>query len=158
MSIFMWNMFLALVWAVATGNFTVGNVLIGMVLGFIALLMARPALGPTDYFVRVPRILGFAVFYLWELILANLRVAYDVVTPSHHMTPGVIAVPLDARTDVEITLLANLITLTPGSLSLDVSEDRRFLYVHSMYIDGGDMEAARRSIKGLERRVLKVLR
>jgi multicomponent Na+:H+ antiporter subunit E len=73
--------------------------------------------------------------------------------------PGVVAIPLDARTDAEITMLANLITLTPGSVSLDLSDDKRFLYVHAMYIDGGDVEAYRRSVKeGLERRVLELLR
>ena len=65
----------------------------------------------------------------------------------------------DARTDTEIALLANLITLTPGSVTLDLSEDRRVLYVHAMYIDGGDVEAYVRSVKeGLERRVLELLR
>ena len=76
-----------------------------------------------------------------------------------YVCPGVVAIPLDARTDAEITLLANLITLTPGSVSLDLSEDRRVLYVHAMYIDGGDVEAYVRSVKeGLERRVLELLR
>ncbi len=99
----------------------------------------------------------FAVLYLWELILANLRVAYDVMTPTRRMRPGVLAIPLDANTDVEITLLANLITLTPGSVSLDVSSDRRFLYLHAMYID--DVEEYRKSVKDtLEKRVLEVLR
>ena len=79
--------------------------------------------------------LRFAVFYIWDLILANFRVAYDVMAPTHRMRPGVVAIPLDAKTDVEITMLANLITLTPGSVSLDVSSDRRFLYLHAMYID-----------------------
>jgi len=73
------------------------------------------------------------------------------------MRPGIVAVPLDAETDAEITLLANLLTLTPGTLSLDVSADRRFLYVHMMYIE--DADVARRQIKdGYERRVLEVLR
>jgi multicomponent Na+:H+ antiporter subunit E len=76
-----------------------------------------------------------------------------------YVCPGVVAIPLDARTDVEIALLANLITLTPGSVTLDLSEDRRVLYVHAMYIDGGDVEAYVRSVKeGLERRVLELLR
>jgi multicomponent Na+:H+ antiporter subunit E len=75
------------------------------------------------------------------------------------MRPGVVAIPLDARTDAEITLLANLITLTPGTLSLDVSSDRRMLYIHVMYIDNDDLEEVRRKIKaGFERRVLEVLR
>ena len=76
-----------------------------------------------------------------------------------YVCPGVVAIPLDARTDAEITLLANLITLTPGSVTLDLSEDRRVLYIHAMYIDGGDVEAYRRAVKdGLERRVLELLR
>jgi multicomponent Na+:H+ antiporter subunit E len=103
-------------------------------------------------------VIRFICFYLWQLVLSNLRVAYDVVTPTHYMRPGVIAIPLDVQTDAEITLLANLITLTPGTLSVDLSPDRRVLYVHVMYIDHDDVEAARQQIKaGLERRVLEVL-
>jgi multicomponent Na+:H+ antiporter subunit E len=68
-----------------------------------------------------------------------------------------VAVPLDARTDAEIVLLANLITLTPGTLSLDLSDDRTVLYVHAMYLT--DPDELRREIKeGFERRVLEVLR
>jgi multicomponent Na+:H+ antiporter subunit E len=72
------------------------------------------------------------------------------------MRPGVIGIPLRARTDLEITVLANLITMTPGTLSLDVSPDRRTLYIHAMYIH--DPEALRRDIQdNLERRVLELL-
>ena len=83
---------------------------------------------------------------------ANLRVAIEVLTPQQRMRPAIVAIPLDVRRDFEITLLANLITLTPGTLSLDVSSDKRVLYVHSMYVD--DIDAFRREIKnGFERRV-----
>ena len=71
--------------------------------------------------------------------------------------PGVVAIPLEAKSDAEITLLANLITLTPGSVSLDVSSDRRFLYLYAMYVD--DLEQYRADVKAsFERRVLEVLR
>ncbi|MBI2997309.1 MAG: Na+/H+ antiporter subunit E, partial [Deltaproteobacteria bacterium] len=84
-------------------------------------------------------------------------VAHDVLTPPFYMRPRVLALPLDALTDIEITLLANLISLTPGTLSLDVSSDQRVLYVHAMY--AADAEAARREMKdGLERRMLRLLR
>ena len=74
------------------------------------------------------------------------------MTPQQRMRPAIVAIPLDVRRDFEITLLANLITLTPGTLSLDVSSDKRVLYVHSMYVD--DIDAFRREIKnGFERRV-----
>lgn len=159
MRAFLWNLVLALTWAVATGQFTLANVTAGFVLGYLVLLFAQRFIGHSGYFAKVPQVIRFALFYLRQLILSNLRIAYDIVTPTHYMQPGVIAVPLDARTDTEITLLANLITLTPGSLSLDLSPDRRVLYVHVMYVDYGNVDEARRSIKdGLERRVLEVLR
>jgi multicomponent Na+:H+ antiporter subunit E len=148
------NVLLALTWVAVTGRFTPTNFAAGFLLGFAALRLAG---GEGRYGRRLRLALGFALFYLWELALANLRVAYDVVTRTHHMRPGILAIPLDARTDAEITLLANLITLTPGSLSLDVSPDRRTLYIHAMYID--DVEAFRRRLKEqLERRVLELFR
>lgn len=159
MKMFLWNLILALSWTVSTGQFTLANLLVGLVLGYFILLFAQRALGSSAYFAKVPQVARFAIFYLGQIILANIRVAFDVVTPKNYMRPGVIAVPLEARTEAEITLLANLITLTPGTLSLDLSADHRVLYVHAMYIDDGDIDEARRQIKeGLERRVLEVLR
>jgi multicomponent Na+:H+ antiporter subunit E len=157
MSALLWNILLALVWATATGQFTLANLVVGFLLGYMLLGFAQRAVGAATYFRRVRQVLGFAAFFLKELLLANLRVAYDVITPGYRMRPGIIAVPLEARSDLEITLLANLITLTPGTLSLDVSDDRRVLYVHAMFV--GDPEAFRREIKeGFERRVLELLR
>ena len=73
------------------------------------------------------------------------------------MKPGVIGIPIEAKTDLEITVLANLITMTPGTLSLDISPDRKTLYVHAMYIH--DPEELRRDIKeNFEPRVLALLR
>ena len=72
------------------------------------------------------------------------------------MRPGVIGIPIRAKTDLEITILANLITMTPGTLSLDISPDRRTLYIHAMYIH--DPGALRKDIQeNLERRVLELL-
>lgn len=155
---FLWNILLALVWAAATGDFSLINLLFGFALGYAILFFVRHDLNTGWYVARVPRAIGFIFFYLEQLVLSNLRVAYDVATPGHRMQPGVIAVPLDVKSDAEITLLSNLITLTPGTLSLDLSADRKTLYVHVMYM-GSDPEATRREIKEeLERRVLRVLR
>ncbi|MFW5662410.1 MAG: Na+/H+ antiporter subunit E, partial [Bacteroidota bacterium] len=77
--------------------------------------------------------------------------------PKDRMRPGVIALPLDAESDFEITMLANLITLTPGTLSLDTSDDKKTLYIHAMYL--GDPQEFKMEIKnGLERRLLEVTR
>jgi len=161
MSGFLWNILLALAWVGLNGEFTNGNFIVGFALGFLILFFARRGTdGKTvapSYGRKAWRVAGLLLFFIKKLIVANLRVAYDVLTPGYRMRPGILAVPLDAETDLEITLLANLITLTPGTLSLDVSDDRRTLYIHAMYAD--DPEAVKLSIKeGFERRILEVLR
>lgn len=154
---FLWNVMLALVWTFAIGDLTASSLAIGFVLGWMALWLGRDVIGARDYTWRTRKIIELAAFFAWELVLANLRVAWDVLTAKHHMRPAILAVPLEARTDAEITLLANLISLTPGTLIVDISPDRQFLYVHSMYTD--DPEQVKQQLKqGFERRVLEVLR
>ena len=158
MNLFLWNLLLAIFWAAVGGTLTGASLLTGFAAGYIVLLIAKPLLGQSKYYTTVWRALGFIAFYIWEIFISSLRVAHDVLTPTHHMRPGVLAVSLDARTAVEITLLANLVSLTPGTLSLDVSPDRRVLYLHVMYLDA-DPDVTRRGIKvRLERRVLELLR
>jgi multicomponent Na+:H+ antiporter subunit E len=157
MNYFVWNVLLAFVWATLTGQFTFGNVVVGFGLGSGILLLSQRVVGPSRYFLRVRQLVSFALYYLRELVWANLRVARDALAPSFAMRPAIIAIPLDARTDLEITLLSNLIALTPGSLGLDVSDDRSVLYVHGMFVD--DPDAFCREIKhNLERRLLELLR
>jgi multicomponent Na+:H+ antiporter subunit E len=96
-------------------------------------------------------------YFIKELFVSNFRVMWDVITPRHISRPGIIGVPLDAETGLEIMLVANLISLTPGTLSVDISDDKKNLYVHVMFLE--DVEQTIRSIKdGLERRVLEVTR
>ena len=97
---------------------------------------------------------ALAVFFVYELVLSSVRVAWAVIAPNPPISPGIIAVPLDVRTDLQITLFANLVSLTPGTLSLDVSEDRRTLYVHDMFVD--DPATSSTALKaGMERKVLE---
>ncbi len=159
MSGLLWNILLALAWATMTAEFTLANLIIGFGLGFLILLFVRRVVGLDQYPLKLGRAIGLFFFFIWELIQSNFRLANDVITPSHKMRPAVIAIPLDARTDLEITLLANLITLTPGSLSLDVSADRRVLFLYTLYMDDNDIDAVRRRVKeGFERRILELLR
>lgn len=154
---FVINLFLAVVWVGLTGEFSHANFLVGFLLSALVIRIVTPVAGARHYAVKLWYGAELVGYFLWQLLLANLRVAYDVLTPTHRMSPGVIAVPLDARTDLEITLLANLITITPGSLSLDVSDDRSVLYLHVMHL--GDIAEYRRQIKqGLEARILRLLR
>jgi len=108
-----------------------------------------------SYFRKLPKAVGLLIFFLKELLMANLKIAFDIVTPRYYMKPTVIALPLQVRTDLEITLLACIISLTPGTLSIDVSRDRRILYVHALYVKHNDLEKLKYHIKhGFERRLL----
>lgn len=157
MSLVVWNAILGVVWVLLTNGLTAENFALGLVLGYLVLLLSHRTLAPSTYYSKLPQFVRFVGFFLWQLLLANLKLAHDVITPTDYMRPAVIAIPLDARTDEEISLLANLITLTPGSLSLDVSADRKQMYIHAMYVESA--EQTRREIKeGFERRVLELLR
>ena len=152
------NMLLALAWAALQGEFSLWTLVTGHVLGYLILvtLVRGGVLQSSPYIGRVHRVIGLAAFFFWELVKANLRLALDVATPSYHMKPGIVALPLDATQDGQILLLSMLINTTPGSVALDLSPDRKILYVHVMYMDSPD--AARDEIKrGFERRVLGVL-
>ena len=154
---FMWNLLLALIWVVLTGDLSGINLFAGLVVGYIVLgLMQRQIPMLRGYTSRLPRLIRFIFFFFSELIMANMRVAFDIVTPVWHMKPGVIAFPLEARTEMEITMVANIISLTPGTLSLDVSDDRRVLFIHAMFLD--DEQSVRDDLKKMERRVLEILR
>lgn len=151
------NVLLALTWSAMTGAFTLPNLFVGFVFGYLTLMILKPLLGDSAYYQKFPRTLSFLVYFLKEVIVSSLRVAWDVITPAYYNRPGIVAIPLNARTDLEITLIANLISLTPGTLSLDVSPDRRTLYIHAMFAE--DPDAIRREIRdGLERRLLELMR
>ena len=152
---FLANLLLTFIWVALTGSFEFANVFFGFVLSYFLLWVITRGSGNVRYFKLMPRVLAFFFFFIYELVKANLQVAYEVSTPKLNMTPGIVAVPLDIKSDFEITMLANLITLTPGTLSLDVSEDKSVLYVHSMYIK--NREEFIQGIKnGFEKRIMQI--
>ena len=154
---FLSNILLTIIWVALTGNFTFTNYFFGFLISFFMMWLITSGTGNAKYFRILPRVISFIFFFLYELLKANLQVAYEVMTPHYNMSPGIVKVPLDVKTNLEITFLANLISLTPGTLSLDVSEDKKVLYVHSMYITS--KESFIRGIKnGFEKRILEILR
>jgi multicomponent Na+:H+ antiporter subunit E len=150
------NVLLALAWVALSGQFTLESLLTGAVLGHLVLLvLARGGVLPVREVGRVERALALLAYLLWQIVLANFRVALDVVRIRYRMQPGVIRLPLDVTTEGEILLLAAMINITPGSVALGLSDDRRVMYVHVMHMQSPD--AARREIKeGFERRVLQL--
>lgn len=154
---FFWNILLAAVWVLISGSFEFLNYVFGFLIGYVViLLMSRSVAVLTDYPRRLPRAIGFLLYFIEELFKANVKVAIDIITPTFLGKPGVIALELDAKTNLEITLVANIISLTPGTLSLDVSADKKMLFVHAMYLI--DEDEVRADLKQLEHRLLKVMR
>lgn len=157
MNLFFINGFIAVGFIGVQGRFTLSGLLVGFGLGYLALWLTRPLYGETRYFQRVPKAARLLGYFLVELVRSNLRVLWDVVTPGHISRPGIVGIPLSAESDLELLLVANLISLTPGTLSIDLAEDHRTLFVHVMFLD--DPEGFRKEIKnGLERLVLEVTR
>lgn len=162
MKLFAINLLLALAWSALMGELTLTTFLSGFVVAYLILCLVF--LNTTNkrsevrsYLIRFPNVIRFFFFYVAEILKSNIQVAYDILTPSFHMRPGVIALPIQAKTDAEITVLANLISMTPGTLSLDISKDRKTLFVHAMFIDDPD-KLKQQLIEQMERRVLEILR
>jgi multicomponent Na+:H+ antiporter subunit E len=148
---------LALAWMALTGDWSLPALLFSCALGWLLLRLVRPLGGQGFRRVRLVRLPGFLLFFLKEVLVANVKVAAAVLFPAGRLRPAIVAVPLALDRDAEIALLANLITLTPGTLSLDVSPDRRTLYVHAMAVTSPD--DLRREIRdGFERRILEAFR
>jgi multicomponent Na+:H+ antiporter subunit E len=157
MKLFFLNLGLAVAWAAVTGTISAAVLGVGFVLGYLVIVLARPALGPSAYYAGLWRALAFGVVYLWELVASSVRVAIDVLKPRLDVRPGVVRFPLRVDSDVEVTLLANLISLTPGTLSMDVAPDGRTLFVHAMDVD--DPDALRQELREtLEHRVMMLSR
>jgi multicomponent Na+:H+ antiporter subunit E len=161
---------LTLIWAALQGSFSVGNLLFGFVLGLTIVLFARPLYDPVDgtetarssaRLRPVRRFWRFVVLILVffrELIVSSVQVAGYIIRPRLQIRSGIVEYPLDVQTDLEITALANLITLTPGTMTLDVDPGQKYLYVHSMTVESDDGREVVEEIKSsLEKHVHRAL-
>lgn len=150
MGVFGTNLVFALAWVLITGNVSLSGIGIGFVLGYGALWLVQPLTGSSRYFFRVIAWIRLIVMFHVELLLSSFSVLYDILTPRHRARPAIIEMPLDVRSDAGVLLVTNLISLTPGTLSLDVNADRTILRVHAMFAD--DPDALIKSLKsGMEK-------
>ncbi len=156
MKLFGVNCLLALFWLFLTGNFTFSSFLFGFVLGFFTIWLAQPLFEYSgSYLRRSYRLVRLITFFLYDLFISSIRVAKDVLTRTDYSNPAIIHMPLDVKTDLEIFLVTNLISLTPGTLSIDVTPDRSTLIIHAMYAKDSDALVAELKL-GIERLVIEV--
>jgi multicomponent Na+:H+ antiporter subunit E len=144
---------IAIIWMLLMGRFSGPSFLVGLLVASAAIALAERSLGR-----RRPgpvALVALVGFFLWELVLSNLRVARAVLSPRLTARPGIVRVPLEPQKPWQATIFANMVTLTPGTLSIDIDPELRAAYVHVMFLD--DAEAQRAELKGsFERRVLEV--
>lgn len=144
-AILVWSI---VVWTALWGSLTVANVLWGAVLGALTLWLLPVQHKDHRVPVRIVSAARFALLFLWSLVKSSAEVAWEVVTPGSRINEGIVAVPLRTTSPGLITLLANAVSLTPGTLTLEVRHDPPTLYVHVLHVR--DVEDVRADVHHLE--------
>jgi multicomponent K+:H+ antiporter subunit E len=139
-----YTVILSLGWMILREQYSVGDLAVGFVVAAGVVYVLRDLFLPVR--VRAPlQGLRLLLVFAREVLIANVQVAWIVIRPRLRIQPAAIQVPLDLRDDIGITALANMITLTPGTWTIDVAPDRSALYVHCL--SAADVEAVKRQIK-----------
>jgi len=151
--LFLLNLFLAAVYVVLTDDLSALNLLTGFFIGSLVVTIYARATDRPSYFGKIGRLLRFIGYFLRILTKANLQVAWEIITPGFSMSPRIIRYPVHELTAVQTTTLANAITLTPGTLTVDVDEPGGYLHIHCMY--AADRAAAVSQIDDLKDRLVR---
>lgn len=152
-------LWLTFVWVSLWGSWSVANVLGGLAVAAVLLLVLPLPDVVHEGRARLGAVLTFAVLFFWELVRASVTVVLQVLRPRGELRQAVLAVPVTGASDRLLTLVANAVSLTPGTLTLEVDRPRSTLYVHVLNVQGGDaeVEAQRASIRRLERLAVRAL-
>lgn len=129
------SLLLLVLWLLLFNTLTLAHVLFGLLLGILVPLFTS-RFWPGSPRVRRPlRLARYALLVLGDILVANVQVAWLILGPSARLRPAFVQYPLELREDFSITLLASTISLTPGTVSADVSADRRTLLIHALDVD-----------------------
>lgn len=138
---------LVAVWVALWGEASLANLLSGVAVG-CGVLALRPEAPDRRGRLRPIAAARFIAYFLGKLVEASVVLAWEVVTPRNRVREGIVAVPLRGPSDALVTVVADAITLTPGTLTLDVRRDPTVLYLHVLHLE--DVEAVRREVRHLE--------
>lgn len=146
-----------ILWLLLTGTFAWQNTVAGVIAAFLAaFLFGNQFSGQAKNCCQITRYLWFLCYiplFLWECVRANVDVAYRVLAPSMPINPGIVKIKTDLKTDIAKTFLANSITMTPGTLSVDIKD--QYLYIHWINVRSQDCEQATKTIAGRFEALLK---
>lgn len=151
------NLIIAFMWMFVSESYTLTSFVFGYILGIFLLFLLGRFIPGRFYVDRVIKIVQLILLFCKELVLSNINIVKLVYAPKLDVEPGIFALPTELKSDWEITLLANLITLTPGTLTVAISNDNTQLFIHAMHID--DIEESINSIKDtFEKAIMEVTR
>ncbi|GAA0483012.1 Na+/H+ antiporter subunit E [Salinibacillus aidingensis] len=153
----LFNLIIAFMWMFLEEQYQFSTFFSGYLVGILLLFLLRRFIPDAFYLKRVFKVIRLILLFVKELILSNFNILKHVYKPKFNVKPGIFALPTELKSQWEITLLANLISLTPGTLTIAVSHDYSHLYIHAMDIP--DVEKEIRSIKDtFEKAILEVTR
>jgi multicomponent Na+:H+ antiporter subunit E len=151
------NLIIAVTWMFLSISFKPTTFIVGYLLGLFMLFFLRKSFSTRFYMEKVWAIIKLFLLFLKELTLSNISVLKLIIKPEMPIRPAIFAMPTILEKDWEITLLSSLITLTPGTIVIDISDDNKTLYIHS--IDFEDIDDAVKSIQDtFEKAILEVSR
>lgn len=144
------NIILAALWMFLESSFTVGTFIIGFLIGIVLLFFMRRFLGSRFYLFRLFALVKLLYFFIHDLIISTVHVARIILRKDMNIRPGIFRYDTTLETNWEVTMLAIMITLTPGTLSIDISDDYKVIYVHSLHVPNIEEEIAtiRKSYEG----------
>jgi multicomponent Na+:H+ antiporter subunit E len=146
------NTLLALLWCLLWGSFDIWTLVAGFAVGYVVVGLYSRTASIRAYGLKLFHLVGFGAYFLRILVKSNWQIAKEVLRPRPSQTPRIVRYDVAGLSAVKITTLANAITLTPGTLVMDISDDQQTLYVHCMY--AADRDAAVRDLDELRNRIL----
>lgn len=148
------TLLLIVVWMLLQNHLSAGMLVFGLILGVLIPRVTSPWWPDQPQDMRADRMLGYCAIVLWDIVIANIEVAWIILTvPNSKMKPAWVVIPLDLREPEALTILAGTITLTPGTVSADFSDEGHSLLVHALHTH--DPEGDRDRIKHRYERRLK---
>ena len=129
------NFFLAFTWMFITDSFSASGFLIGYLLGLLIVILMRRFFSRRLYLARVWAIISLLALFLKELTLSSIQVFLIVIRPNMNLQPAIFELDTELKSDWEVSLLSALITLTPGTLVIKISDDQKKLYIHALDFD-----------------------
>lgn len=148
---------IAIVWMFLGDDWTASGLISGFLVGLVLLAVMRRFWPNGLYLVKVWAIFKLIVLFMKELLVSSVAVIRQIVRPRLNIRPGIIAYTTELKSDWEVTLLSSLITLTPGTLTLEVSPDQGTLYIHAMDIEDAE-ELSRQIRTTFEKAIMEVTR